>query len=53
MLALDGGSDGLDFYRTIIKEAADCLKKDGVIMGAAVFTGETDIAAIMFSHRND
>jgi len=32
MLALDGGSDGLDFYRTIIKEAADCLKKDGVIM---------------------
>lgn len=32
MLALDGGEDGLDFYRKIAEEAADYMKKGGVLM---------------------
>lgn len=32
MMALDGGESGLDFYEEITKNAADCLKKDGVLM---------------------
>ena len=32
MLALDGGADGLAFYRRIIAEAPDHLKKNGVLM---------------------
>ena len=31
MLALDGGEDGLDFYRRIIKEAPDYLKPNGLL----------------------
>lgn len=30
-IALDGGEDGLDFYRNIISKAADYLKDDGII----------------------
>ena len=30
--ALDGGRDGLDFYRTIVAQAADYLKPDGILM---------------------
>ena len=30
--ALDGGQDGLVFYRRIVKEAPDFLKKNGVLM---------------------
>ncbi len=29
--ALDGGADGLDFYRRIIKTAPKCLKKGGIL----------------------
>lgn len=32
MEALDGGADGLDFYRAIVSDAASCLKKNGVLM---------------------
>lgn len=32
MMALDGGEDGLDFYRLIAQQAADHLHKDGIIM---------------------
>jgi release factor glutamine methyltransferase len=31
-LALDGGSDGLDYYRKIIKGAKDKLKQDGLLV---------------------
>lgn len=30
--ALDGGKDGLDFYRIIVEKAADHLKKDGFLL---------------------
>lgn len=30
--ALDGGKDGLDFYRIIVERAADHLKKDGFLL---------------------
>ena len=30
--ALDGGSDGLDFYRDIITDAKDHLNKNGLLM---------------------
>lgn len=29
IMALDGGADGLDFYRAIIKNYSKCLKQDG------------------------
>ena len=32
MMALDGGEDGLDFYRQIAQQSPDHLKKGGVIM---------------------
>lgn len=32
MMALDGGADGLDFYRAIIADAAQCLRKEGILM---------------------
>ena len=32
VLALDGGADGLDFYRRIIKDAGRCLKKGGILL---------------------
>ena len=31
-LALDGGEDGLDYYRIIAAQAVDFLKKDGILM---------------------
>ena len=30
-MALDGGADGLDFYRKIIKEASRWLASDGMV----------------------
>lgn len=32
MIALDGGADGLDFYKKIVAEADEHLKKGGVLM---------------------
>lgn len=32
MMALDGGSDGLDMYREIVRDAEACLKKNGILM---------------------
>lgn len=31
MAALDGGADGLDFYRALAKHAAGYLYKDGIV----------------------
>lgn len=31
-MALDGGNDGLEFYKRIIEQAPGCLKRDGVLM---------------------
>ena len=31
LLALDGGKDGLDFYRRLVNEAAPCLKSGGFL----------------------
>ena len=31
-IALDGGTDGVDFYRAILSYAATCLKKDGFLL---------------------
>ena len=32
MMALDGGEDGLDFYRKIVEEAPGFLKKEGILV---------------------
>jgi release factor glutamine methyltransferase len=32
MMALDGGKDGLDFYRRIAEEAPSHLNKNGILM---------------------
>ncbi len=31
MSALDGGADGLDFYRIISRDAGNCLRKNGIL----------------------
>jgi len=62
--ALDGGADGLEFYRRLAREAAACLKPDGKIMvefgdGQAeaikkIFEGEKWIVEAVqedYSHR--
>lgn len=56
MAALDGGADGLDFYRALAKQAAGYLHKDGIVaveIGAGQFD---DVSAIFESadfHLND
>lgn len=44
LLALDGGKDGLDFYRRIAKEALDFLTPDGML---AVETGDGEAAPVV------
>ena len=45
--ALDGGEDGLVFYRRILKEAAGHLKPSGIIIVESGFDEATQIAALM------
>src|SRR5665648_242658 len=46
MLALDGGEDGLDFYKIIMLEAKDYLKKGGMLMMEIGHDQGADIAEI-------
>lgn len=45
--ALDGGEDGLVFYRRILKEAAGHLKPSGIILVESGFDEAAQIAALM------
>ena len=45
--ALDGGADGLDFYRRIIPNAPRYLKKGGLLVLEAGFDEAADIRAMM------
>lgn len=45
--ALDGGEDGLVFYRRILKEAAGHLKSSGIIIVESGFDEAAQIAALM------
>ncbi|OGW33689.1 MAG: protein-(glutamine-N5) methyltransferase, release factor-specific [Nitrospirae bacterium GWC2_42_7] len=44
--ALDGGEDGLDFYRRIFSEAGSYLKKSGKIMVEVGFDQAKDVARV-------
>ena len=46
-IALDGGSDGLDFYRRIIREAPRFLKKDGLLLLEIGFGQRDGIARLV------
>ena len=48
-LALDGGKDGLGFYRRIAREAAKVLKPEGILLLEAGFGETEEIAAILES----
>lgn len=45
-LALDGGNDGLDAYRTIARQAPGLLRDDGTIVVEIGISQETDVTAI-------
>ena len=48
-LALDGGEDGLDYYRRIAKDAPKCLARGGVVI-MEVGDGQATEIAKMFKH---
>ena len=48
-LSLDGGNDGLDFYRRIAKEAPKCLVRGGVVM-LEVGDGQAEDVVKLFKH---
>lgn len=52
MLALDGGEDGLDFYKIILLEAKNYLKKGGVLMMEIGHDQGSDIAEIFDKNEN-
>ncbi|MBR3755714.1 MAG: peptide chain release factor N(5)-glutamine methyltransferase [Firmicutes bacterium] len=47
MMALDGGASGLDCYRQIIADAADCLKKEGVLMFEIGHDQKEEVCALL------
>lgn len=47
MLALDGGVDGMSFYRRIVSEAPDFLRKQGVLMMEIGFDQLDDVTALL------
>ena len=48
-MALDGGADGLDFYRRIIAEAGNFLNKEGLLFLEIGFSQGEDIEKIVFA----
>ena len=48
-MALDGGADGLDFYRRIIAEAGNFLDKEGLLFLEIGFSQGEDIEKIVFA----
>jgi len=51
-LALDGGRDGLDFYRRIIKEITAYLRKGGVLLMEIGFNQASPIREILEASEN-
>lgn len=47
IIALDGGADGLDFYRRIIADAPKYLKKNGSLMMEMGYDQENDIKGLI------
>ena len=47
MLALDGGEDGLDFYRTIIEQAPKFLDKKGILVLEIGYNQAEEISAML------
>ena len=47
-LALDGGADGLDFYRRIAKDAPKCLARGGMVI-LEVGDGQANDVAKLFA----
>lgn len=47
MLALDGGEDGLDFYRRIVEGAPDRLNQEGVLALEIGFDQADDVVALI------
>ncbi len=47
MLALDGGADGMAFYRRIISEAPDFLRKQGILMLEIGFDQLDDVTSLL------
>lgn len=47
MQALDGGADGLDFYKGILENAASCLAKNGVLMFEIGHDQRESVAALV------
>lgn len=52
-IALDGGEDGLDFYRRIVKESVDFLKPKGLLAFEVGFDQAQEVAKIMESSYRD
>ena len=50
-LALDGGADGLDFYRRIASEGAGFLKPDGFVVVEVGYDQQQDVVEIFAQHR--
>ena len=51
LLALDGGTDGLDLYRRLIPEAMECLAPGGVLM-LEVGEGEAHaVSSLLTDHQ--
>lgn len=51
MAALDGGDDGLIFYRAILKNYAPLLKKDGFFLFEIGFDQANDLTALAKEHN--